>query len=1407
MGSQKQSNESESDSDTAGRKRSAGNQDQEHSVEPHSNDADSDGSQKPQTSIDHTSSSNSNRPQHDESTGSLAATEDTTQSPTYDRSQSPISPEIKLNKRLLDAARLGHHDTVREALENGADLAAIDEHTKETALHLACRFGNKRVLQELLKPKWTIDNVNAHDFEGWTPLHSACSRNQIGMKRYVDMLLRPADTLDEPRSALPEVHIEPKEILDLLFENSDKFDVNKKAYRDQTVLHLACKYLTAEVIALLIKKGANAKAEDGRGNTPLMEACRVQSDDIVEPFLTADVDAGINLLNEHRSSALTLACQFQSAYVVTRLLGAGASCNTADEDGNTPLMIACRYGNAAMVRSILEHKPDNLNQTNGSKKSALGCAVLNKDFRDEIVPLLLNKGLKLDKEDGSKLFARPKSDKMLGGNLMESPWLKIVLAMLQEHRSPPDISLSSVMQPLLAFASKEEKVAAVLQTVIEIKFEVLCSAMKEPELHRDLCEYIRQAHPISNKAEARIPVLVRRGIIEEMIQRHEVMDRTDRTKIPKNLLQLTAYHGDYLLVWYLLRTSRSIKKGTIEVALEIAKAKRPKNLPRDNTDTERSEYDAQEQLDKRPDRKDTGQYERTIDRFERTINILENATAVESMSKSLFEKIPERPKTEDLHDKMPLLQQHQATIVDFYERRGNEIDLLRSSPSVYDLVYADDGARVDDIMSRAKSNLHEMTSTTPDTSADMEKPQLRWIHLPANHMDWMEHLTERIYYEKHGKDNQHWKLFYDFAQRSRVELPTDQSAIKFMKPICLKEGIPHKRLTENILGRVSSQQKSDPQRDNDHEVDRAESASTNADAEDGPSDISRQVSDADGQELLKGRADRSEKGTSAGTPRLALYTPYITLGYCHAQKRKNPDTRYKKLSGSYVGSILHGPRSLDRFYYNALQDDKMDERDRSQVVTRRLLEKDFVKEGVVQRGISEWPYITVDQLWVWVIDEETIITSSTIREDGFDHLLVDSVFDQLRKGSQNGPGQRPPSSAIEMSHFLVSTCFGFIDNLTWKDVCQEYNRKLRDDSISKPVLLLYQENLSEAMAEEKELFQEFRNRTTAEKNASVAEMKKKKAELAKKQILQQYGIKGSEDDDHATDPNSLQNLKQDAKDWNAINRAATLLEDVKDIRDELVILRFLVARQESVWNGLMGSTLDNHDARSPTFTANELDEMIKTTDTIQKSVNDLLTLEEDSIKIKESILSRDLVGKSAKQSFELVKLGKRTEEQTEKLVFLGDKADQQSEDNAKQEKILTLFTVVTVVFTPLSFLASFYALNTSTSRHNDDGELEYEPEWMNERIYGISAAIVVPLLIYAFLGKMQKIFARVKRSIQFLQLVWDLVKWAGPVATHKTASTAEGVYHRSDSRRGPDIMVEEGMPAGDSRRRHYNTPA
>lgn len=85
-----------------------------------------------------------------------------------------------------------------------------------------------------------------------------------------------------------------------------------------------------------------------------------------------------------------------------------------------------------------------------------------------------------------------------------------------------------------------------------------------------------------------------------------------------------------------------------------------------------------------------------------------------------------------------LLQKHHAAIVDFYKQDSGRTGLFRSSRSVYDLIYADGGACVDGSMIETNSGRHEMTGTMRNETVDKNKQQLRWIHLPANLMDWME---------------------------------------------------------------------------------------------------------------------------------------------------------------------------------------------------------------------------------------------------------------------------------------------------------------------------------------------------------------------------------------------------------------------------------------------------------------------------------------------------------------------------------------------------------------------------------------------------------------------------------------------------------------------------------------------
>lgn len=96
--------------------------------------------------------------------------------------------------------------------------------------------------------------------------------------------------------------------------------------------------------------------------------------------------------------------------------------------------------------------------------------------------------------------------------------------------------------------------------------------------------------------------------------------------------------------------------------------------------------------------------------------------------------------------------------------------------------------------------------------------------------------------------------------------------------------------------------------------------------------------------------------------------PYVTFGHCDLSTQNDSDSKHMGLLLNY-DDRLYRPRPLDRYYYDALSDDKMQDRDRSQVVTRELLKKEFIREGIVAEGTTKWPYLVVNQLWVWVIDD------------------------------------------------------------------------------------------------------------------------------------------------------------------------------------------------------------------------------------------------------------------------------------------------------------------------------------------------------------------------------------------------------------------------------------------------------
>lgn len=77
--------------------------------------------------------------------------------------------------------------------------------------------------------------------------------------------------------------------------------------------------------------------------------------------------------------------------------------------------------------------------------------------------------------------------------------------------------------------------------------------------------------------------------------------------------------------------------------------------------------------------------------------------------------------------------------------------------------------------------------------------------------------------------------------------------------------------------------------------------------------------------------------------------------------------KYNALLKYYEKKTIHGTRSLDQFFYNSVSDTDMDDRDQNQVFTRSFF--DARNGDGVHEDHKTWPFLAVDQLWLWVIDE------------------------------------------------------------------------------------------------------------------------------------------------------------------------------------------------------------------------------------------------------------------------------------------------------------------------------------------------------------------------------------------------------------------------------------------------------
>jgi len=265
---------------------------------------------------------------------------------------------------------------IRCALAAGCSAGARDANGTP-AIHWAARLGKARSLKALLD---SGADANATDRLGNTALIAAIAYKQTTCARMLLLHSNLGATNKAGRNAL---HVSVKcgdwDCFSMLVKRAGDLDVrtvqgiNPETEEPLgcfgwTALHFACIHGHHDMAHVLLDRGASRTARDSLGHSPAHIAAQVGHLSCLILLLGLPGDhkmtpAEVNATSDTGCTALHVAAYYGHIKCCGALIAAGASLDTKNEDGNTPLMMA-QYkhpANAALLELLsgrgAEHPP------------------------------------------------------------------------------------------------------------------------------------------------------------------------------------------------------------------------------------------------------------------------------------------------------------------------------------------------------------------------------------------------------------------------------------------------------------------------------------------------------------------------------------------------------------------------------------------------------------------------------------------------------------------------------------------------------------------------------------------------------------------------------------------------------------------------------------------------------------------------------------------------------------------------------------------------------------------------------------------------------------------------------------------------------------------------------------------
>ncbi|RYP60382.1 hypothetical protein DL769_008151 [Monosporascus sp. CRB-8-3] len=1018
-----------------------------------------------------------------------------------------VDPNIKNNRSrtpLHEACWGGHEDIVMilldHAIQDREDLNIQDEDGC-TPLDNACQAGWEGIVTMLLDNGAT--NVNCVDSLGYTPLITAAT---YGKEAVVKALLEHNPDIDgKTENGWTALMVAAQDGYEAIVEHLLKKDPNIDQQDNDgwTALSKAARYGHEAVVEHLLKKDPNIDQQDNDGWTALMLAARYGHEAVVEDLLKKDLD--INQQDMEGATALTRSSWRGYRTIVEKLLNKGADIDISDRRKHTALFKASQQGYADIVDLLLEKSKQKIT-VDDQGRTALHMASFSEPVEDE-------------EDEGWKRGTSTLGEyEKTMHHLLNIPGM----AELQAENGETALHLTARSNKLHRMKILLEKMSdeGIMQKdksgatafrkavdnhyleVVEIFLQSEVPSLRQELITKDTLEWAIQ--------DPKLHGLVR------MHLEQQIKTESDRAVVSNDwgALELAVYCGDVRIVWELLKAiaptdkSRKKRNRAQEVLDRSMRLKHPNWLDARIGSKRKPDgeiWDEMTQTKKKAEGKENPDFKVDVIR-----NLLQQSDDHLGISTSAELKKPS--------SKVSIEPERRAIITDFYAA-GDSSWFRQEFTSVTEVVYGRGPQKImDDRAAWTQKIKEEVAKLMADEVSQTQKRK----KTPG---ETIGHCREQNPREMGStKPNVETLESFDFRW---VHLPANNKA-KIAIPQPLATG-----LAESPSGEAT---------------DLSKSTSLGTD----------QGMESEKTERLP-KSNRSKDGNNQRFERVAFYMPYVNFAIQVKEDKENEHkTRYQALLDLYKNETIHGSRTLDEFYYQFNPDkgdnpEDINRRNKDQIVTKELHDDNC-------DDLDEWILLRVDRLWLWIITPDTVITSTTHRQDGRKDVVYESVFAHLESAEDR------PQSVEELARFIIDVCILTYDRVqeAKPDITShsadekrvQYGGTQKGQRMLLTIREIFSNSINKAALKEVELFENF---TKDEENNG-------------------FHGKGSSSMEHKT----------------SISEPAKLLCKIKDLQDELHILRAVVSHQQDVLKELEpGRAGDRPKAAQIIYDIDEMDKYVK----------------------------------------------------------------------------------------------------------------------------------------------------------------------------------------------------------------------